>query len=223
MRLQALSFEDWIEHAFGHEVPFQRQQWFFDINSDFWDPEPEQAVAYLTRLFEDPEAPLYWFTDAQIAQGLTYLVSTSASGDNGWLCATEVPIAERIRCVNSIVSLFAKLFMPRCTSDLSHLREPVTGPLNIVCYMWWDEFPCIALPSDPAWQTLQQHALQAMERILNLDSIACQESALHGLGHWQRQRAAEVTAIVDRFLESSAGRDARLVAYAKSARCGCVL
>jgi hypothetical protein len=223
MRVQALSFDDWIEHAFSHEVRFQRPQWFFDDDFDWWNPEPAQAVAYLTRLFEEPKEPLYWFTDAQIAQGLTYLVSTSASGDNGWLYSIEVPITNRIRCIESVVSLFAKLFMPRCTLDLSHLREPVTGPLNIVCYMWWDEFPCIALPSDPAWHTLQQHALQAMERILNLDSIACRESALHGLGHWQRQCPAEVTAIVDRFLESSADRAPRLIAYAKSARCGCVL
>jgi hypothetical protein len=229
MRLQALSFEDWIEHAFGHEVRFQRPQWFFDDDPDWWDPEPAEAVAHLTRLFEEPVEPLYWFTDAQIAQGLTYLVSTSASGDNGWLYAFEVPIADRIRCVDAVVSLFAKLFLPRCTADLSHLNAPVTGPLNIVCYMWWDEFPCIALPDDPHYPTLHRHALKAMERILALDSIACQESALHGLGHWRGNCPcpAEVTAIVDRFLESSAGpqrqRDARLVAYAKSARSGCVL
>ena len=223
MRLQALSFEDWIEHVFGHEVRFRRPQWFFDDDSNWWDPEPTQAVAYLTRLFEEPEAPLYWFTDAQIAQGLTYLVSTSASGDNGWLYASEVPITERIRCVDSVALLFAKLFMPRCTPHLSHLSEPVAGPLNIVCYMWWDEFPSIALPSDPDWHTLHRHALQAMARILALDSIACQESALHGLGHWQRQCPAEVTVIIDHFLKGAAGRDARLVAYAKSARCGCVL
>ena len=33
--------------------------------------------------------------DSQIAQGLTYLVSTSATGDNGWLYSTVAPIAER--------------------------------------------------------------------------------------------------------------------------------
>jgi hypothetical protein len=67
------------------------------------------------------------------------------------------------------------------------------------------------------------HALQAMERILLLESIACQESALHGLGHWQRQCPDAVTVIIDRFLKNATGRDPRLVAYAKSARCGCVL
>ena len=69
MRLRALSFEDWIEHAFSYEVPFQRQQWFFDVDWTFGTRSRTEAVAYLTCLFEEPEAPLYWFTDAQIAQG----------------------------------------------------------------------------------------------------------------------------------------------------------
>jgi hypothetical protein len=66
MQLRTLSFDDWIEHVFSHEVRFRRPQWFFDIDADWWNPEPE-AVAYLTRLFENPEEPLYWLTDAQIA------------------------------------------------------------------------------------------------------------------------------------------------------------
>jgi hypothetical protein len=223
MQLRALSFEGWIEHVFGHEVRFQRPQWFFDTDADWWNPEPVEAVAYLTRLFEGPEEPLYWFTDAQIAQGLMYLVSTSASGDNGWLYSTDVPIAERGRCIDSVASLFAKLFVPRCTAHLSHLSEPATGPLNIVCYMWWDEFPSIALPGDPARPTMHQHALQVMKRILAMNSLACQESALHGLGHWQRQYPTQVETIINRFLGNSVNMDQRLVIYAESARSGCVL
>ena len=223
MQLRTLSFEDWIEHVFSHEVRFQRPQWFFDADAEWWNPEPIEAVAYFNRLFEEPEEPLRWFTDAQIAQGLTYLVSTSASGDNGWLYSTDVPLEERVRCGNSVVSLFTKLFMPRCTAHLSHLSEPATGPLNVVCYMWWDEFPCIALSDDPALPTMHQHALQCMGRILAMDSLACQESALHGLGHWQRQYPAQVKTIVDRFLGNFVDLDTRLVTYAKSARAGCVL
>ena len=82
----------WIEHAFSHEVRIQQAAWYFDPNHDWWDPKPVEAVAYLTRLFEDPERTLCWFSDDQIAQGLTYLVGTSASGDNGWLSAMEVPV-----------------------------------------------------------------------------------------------------------------------------------
>jgi hypothetical protein len=58
------------------------------------------------------------------------LVSTSASGDNGWLYSTDVPIENRVRCVEAVASLFSQLFVPRCTPYLSHLSEPEVGPLK---------------------------------------------------------------------------------------------
>ena len=183
MRLTDLSFEAWLEHAFGHEVRLQASPWCFDPDSDWWDPTPDQAVAYLTRLFEEPEPALRWFADGQIAQGLTYLVGTSASGDNGWFYATSVPVEQRLRCVEAVGTFFAELFAPRCTPHLSHLSEAAAGPLNGVCYMWWDEFPCLALPDDPHRDAMHGAALRTMESILALDSPACHESALHGLGH----------------------------------------
>jgi hypothetical protein len=53
-------------------------------------------------LFEHPQPALRWYSDSQIAQGLTYLVSTSASGDNGWLYSTEVPIEDRMKLTRLI-------------------------------------------------------------------------------------------------------------------------
>jgi hypothetical protein len=223
VRLTDLSFEQWLEHAFGQAVRFQQNAWFFDPDSDWWDPEPAQALAYLTRLFEDPEPALAWFSDDQIAQGLTYLVSCSTSGDNGWFYATTVPIEQRVRCVEAVGAVFARLFAPRCTAHLSHLSEAGAGTLNVVCYMWWDDFPCLALPDDPHRSVLHDAALRTMEQILTLRSLAGQESALHGLGHWQRQHADPVVKIIDRFLDAHPALDPRLAAYARSARCGCVL
>jgi hypothetical protein len=223
MRLTKPSFEEWVEHAFSRKVDIQQAARYFDPDHDWWDPKPVEAVAYLTRLFEDAERTLYWFSDDQIAQGLTYLVGTSASGDNGWVSAIEVPVEARTRCLESVGKLFDRLFAPRCTPRLSHLSEVAAGTLNCVCYMWWDEFPCIALPSDPNLRRLTGTALTTMERILGLDSLACQESSLHGLGHWQPQHASEVARIIDAFVLSQTELDPRLLAYAKAARRGCVL
>lgn len=127
MRLTGLAFNDWIEHAFSHEVRFQAPAWFFDQDCDFWDPAPVGAVNYLTRLFEHPVPALRYFSDDQLAQGLTYLVSTSASGDNGWLYSTDVSIKMRVRCVESVANLFSEMFAPRCTPHLSHLSERRRG------------------------------------------------------------------------------------------------
>jgi hypothetical protein len=157
-----------------------------------------------------------WLADRQIVQGLAHLLGTSASGDNGW--STRVPIEQRLRCVEAVGTFYARLFAPRCTPHLSHLSEAAGGTLNCVCYMWWDEFPCLALPGDPHHDALHATALRTMERILSLPSIACQESALHGLGH-----PGAVTRIIDGFLAANAALDPRFAIYARSARCGCVL
>jgi hypothetical protein len=223
VRLTDLSYDHWLEHAFGREVRIQQAAWFFGHDRDWWDPEPVVAVAYLTRLFERPEPALLWYSDDQIAQGLTYLVSTSASGDNGWLYSTDVLIGDRVRCVEAVASLFAQLFVPRCTPHLSHLSETEAGSLNGVCYMWWDGFPCLALAGDPNLPTMQETALRTMTRILGFQSVACQESALHGLGHWQGKQDRQVSAIIDCFLDANPNIDTRLRSYANSARCGCVL
>ena len=218
-----LSYGDWLEHAFGHAIRPHGYAWFFDEDPLWWDPEPPVAIDYLTRLFSTTERSLAYFSDAQIAQGLTYLLSTSASGDNGWFYKTATPTAARLACVEAIEHVFADLFAPRCTAVLGHRDEPGAAPLNMVCYMWWDEFPCLALPEDPAHDLLHNAAIDVMRRTLRLDSIACQEAALHGLGHWARQRPSEVAAAVDAFLDDGRGKRAEIVSYARSARCGCVL
>jgi hypothetical protein len=77
-----------------------------------------------------------------------------------------VPIESRIRCVEAIPSLFAQLFVSRCTPHLSHLSETDAGSLNSVCYMWWDGFPRLALAGDPNRPMMQEAALCTMARIL---------------------------------------------------------
>jgi hypothetical protein len=222
MRLVDLTFDDWIEHAFGHEVRIQRNPWFFDTDHDWWAPRPAVAVDYLARLFERPDEHLRWFSDAQIAQGLTYLVSTSASGDSGWLYSTDVATANRLACIHATYSVFEKLFAPRCLPSLGHLSE-IGGPLNGVCYMWWDEFPSVALAGDPDRAGLHEALLNALRRILKLPSLACQESALHGLGHWAYYYPTDVAPIIDAWLANGEIPEPRLILYAQSAPCGCVL
>jgi hypothetical protein len=217
-----LSYDAWIEHAFGHEVRFGRNPWYFDEDPDWWDPDPATAVDYLTRLFIETGRSLPFFSDAQIAQGFTYLLSISASGDRGWLYSRAMPTEARLQCIRSTYCVFADLFAVRCSPSLGHLSEEGT-PLNTCCYMWWDEFPCIALPDDPDSELLHHAAIDAMSRILALDSPACQEAALHGLGHWARQRPQQVEAAVDAYLGNGLEKRVELEAYARSARCGCVL
>jgi hypothetical protein len=223
MQLTGLSYDDWLEHAFGREVRMHGNQWFFDLDSEWWAPTSAEYVAYLTRLFENPEQLMAEFADSQIAQGLTYLVDVGATGDDGHLADPSVPVADRVRLVRATVPLFERLFAKRCTLHLSHLDEPGAGALNGRCYMWWDTFPSLGLAGDPDLPALQDAALTAMEDILNLDSIACQESALHGLSHWNQVAGSRVAEIVDGFLTRTPNGRSELLTYARAARSGCVL
>jgi hypothetical protein len=88
--------------------------------------------------------------------------------------------------------------------------------------MWWDLLPIAGAPGDPSRRTFDRAAVDVMADVLALDAVACQESALHGLGHWRSAYPDAVEAIVDRFLASATRARPELVAYARSARSGCV-
>ena len=223
MRLRnSLTYSEWLEHCFGHEVRVHGNPWYFDPDTSHWNPPADEALSHLIGLFENPLS-LENFADSQISQGLNYLVNTMATGDPGWFSSRSVSVSHRLRAIRAIYSLFDQLFRPRCAPIMSHLDEEGANPLNGNCYMWWDSFPSVALPDDPDRLALQDAALAVMGEILTLDSIACQESALHGLGHWQREHPTIVESSIDRFMQSNTALDHRLVAYAQAARCGCVL
>jgi len=113
--------------------------------------------------------------------------------------------------------VFAQVFAARCVASLGHLEKVSADPLNTTCYMWWDLFP--------SWgqgeREVDAALLSVMEEILSLDSIACQESALHGLGHWHSNHPDRVHEVIERFLQRGTA-PAELSSYARSAQQGCV-
>lgn len=227
--LTHLSFEEWIVHVFDH--PTTGQSWYFALDADWWDAaaDPASAIRYLTALFEDPVALLEPYTDAQINQGLWFLLDTSGSEHARQLANPQVPWADRARCVAAMQIIFADLLAPRCTPHLGHLTDGYcadVGPLNMVCYMWWDILPvsaCCEQHIDQRDDQLSAACLPVMEQILTLNSLACRESALHGLGHWCVYHEDRVHAIIDAFLHANPDLPPELRDYAERARTGCVL
>lgn len=218
--LSNLAFEDFVEFQFGHAVRMHGNPWYCDLDGDWWAPDPRTGIAFLTQLFANGPRVLEWFSDAEIAQGLTGLVNTMAVGDQPWMRDPATPAAERAAVWSAIADFFRDLLAPRCAPALGHLSEEGT-PLNMVTYMWWESFPGFANPDDPERGRVDDAELDCLTRILALDSEACQEAALHGLGHWV-SREPRCVDILDRFLAS--GRTARpeLLDYARAARGGCI-
>lgn len=218
--LTDLSFDAWVEHVFDHAVG--GPQWYWGPEADFWNGPPAVTVEYLTRLFRDADTILEWYADAQIDQGFWYMFSGCTLFND--LLDGHVAEDARLACVESIFALYEKLFAPRCAAELGHSMRSGDRPhpLNTTCYMFWDLFPTWGSPDEAGMRAFDAACLDVMKRTLALDSVACRESALHGLGHWCGQYPVDVESIVGEFLEQCPDLDPVLRDYALAARSGCV-
>ena len=220
--LKDLTFEEWVEHVFDHPVDDLRNAWYWDMDRDSWEEDTAVMVDYLTRAFENAAVILEPYTDAQLNQGLWFLASNACSNHMFALMNESIPWVARQRCIGSFHQLYEQCFARRCSPHLSHIDEPGANPLNMVCYMWWDINPIYAGPDDPAKRDLAEAVLQVMDSTLQLDSIACRESALHGLGHWQHAYPGRVGEIIDRFSMTRPEMPEKLRSYMTAAYTGYV-
>ncbi len=212
------SFEGWVDCLFGR--PGEYPPSFAGVDDEYPMLEPETALDYVTRLFSDAGTILARFDDAQLNQGLWELVG--ASGELHPLLFGGLPWPDRERGIVSISAVYESLFLPRCSPHLSHRDDSGASPLNSICYMWWDVFPTWGQPNEAECADRDRALLEVMGRALALDSVACKESALHGLGHWHMHYPAETARIIEQFLERETDPGPELLAYARSAGAGCV-
>jgi hypothetical protein len=221
-------FDDWLRYIFDRLVPTDSgDAWYWHTDHPGWDPsaDPAATVRYLAQLFESAPSLLRLYSDDQAAQGLGYLINNALSSYMFPLMDPDVPWAERHRAIDAMYVVFEGMFNPRCSPQLSHTRrgsDPPINPLNGPCYMWWDVCPLrghagpkpeedFILPNeelvdpgpriDPHAADLESDILRVLERTLALDNVACQEAALHGLGHRYAEHAARVESIVDTYIK----------------------
>jgi hypothetical protein len=212
------SYEAWIAHCFDH--PVTPQAWYLAPDAPEWEAAPEVTLSYLTRLFNTPNDSIGRFSDAQLNQGFWYLLSNSLSDHMYLLVDASLPEQARLDCLHAIKHLFAELFFKRCTNLPSYGQDPATlSPLNGICYMWWDVMPIHGEPNDPRRAKFDAAVLTLLREILGIGSFACQESALHGLGHWSYYYRSQARQIIEHYLDN-APEGAVLDAYARMAADG---
>ena len=215
-----LSLDEWIRYLFDH--PVADPAWHFDIATSYHELTATRAAELIAETFEKSGDLLQAFTDAQLNQGFWFLVSSGSSDYMFCLTDVSVPWPLRRRALRSFILLFRDLMATRCTPSLSHRAEP-GGALNSACYMWWD-----LLTLDGHWQSrrppepIQAEMLVVLGELLAIRHDACQESALHGLGHLALFHPEAVPAI-DAFLAAPDGVRPELLAYARQARTGRIL
>ncbi len=206
-----LNFEEWLEFI---RLDFSEVNWF-DERSDL--------LKRVCRLLRSPDLLVLKYTEKELNELLWRL-----TGETGFFDVIFDPLLAlpaRLDCASAIAEFYEYVFEIRCSPCLSHgvkSFETEPSPLNSICYMFWDVFPHWGAPERSECREVDQVLLGTMEKALRLQNIACQESALHGLGHWHAKYAVEVEQVIDQFLAAQPDCIKGLKDYALQARCGCV-
>ncbi len=135
-QLNISTFSEWITYIFDH--PVTDPAWHWDIDADLWDEDLhwEQALEYLTLLFENSSALLQGYSDAQLNQGFWYLACNACSNYMFVLCDPDLELVKRRLCIVAMSAIFKDCFAVRCSPQCFGDGDR-TSPLNSVCYMWF--------------------------------------------------------------------------------------
>jgi hypothetical protein len=226
------TFDQWLKWAFEHPGETEwNDKWShtsYTWESGRWlEQSPTVGLEFVTTLFENPLEYLSNYSDSQINEGLFFIVSTARSDHFYCLVEGDVDIALRRRCIRSIEVLTRELFAPRCSDNV----WIYTKPLNHICDLLWDLVVyCINstdLNSDGAlWGVrnpeIDEEVLATLSRILAMPSVACQQSALHGLGHLV-DFAGLGSSVIQQYLNNNPDLRGDLREYAQNALVGRVM
>ena len=234
MEEASVTYDEWLKWAFDHPVAAETEkEWWWGLPDEdeggrWLDRPSERALGFVTKLFEDPLAYLSSYTDAQINQGIWFIVFRACSNHFEGLVDSRVDLSLRTRCIRSIEKLSRDLFAPRCSDDV---RWNDTNPLDLACYMLWDfivkDAETFESSPDGAYRTardseIDNEFLDTLARILAIPSIACQQSALHGLGHLVREGKLG-SDVIQQYLDTHPNLRDDLREYALKALVGSVL
>jgi hypothetical protein len=197
----------WLDRLVGSRLAENGGEW-----SEFDDEVYPDRTTFerLAEMFESPSVCLAPYSEESIVQAFWDLSAEI-------FCELGRDPADMdlyLRVFRSFEVLFREFFAVRCSPELGHLSQG--GPLIGVCYMWWD-FGC--------WSLIPRDTFLSMLRsILGIDHVACQESALHGLGHKCNilEPNPEIEAIIDDFLGRHPNLRPELREYAVRARTGMI-
>jgi hypothetical protein len=209
------SFEQWVADVFDRPPG---ASCVCRTDSDHVFDEAATALEWRSRLFREAGTRLRGYTDDQVAQGLDHLSSHAHSDDMLALADPSVPAEVRSHCLESFVPLFRDVFRVRCVAALTHGAAIRGERLNGVCFMWWDAMDYYPGPADPGRRPVDLVAVRVMGQLLDLDSIACKESAVHGLGHWRWKYPEAVEPLLDVAIANARDWPPGLLEYAQQAR-----
>jgi hypothetical protein len=208
-----ISFDEWVKFVFDHPVSDDSlSAWYWDEQlNEFWEKWTfsegritERQLEFATTLFQDAAFLLARYSPEQINQGFWFLLSGHSSfalADFIW--NTELAWNLREQCIKSMVKPFQVIF--------------IQIPEQDSCNMWWD---LLRNFGDNVDLNVIEAMFQTMIEILQVPSLACQVSALHGLGHIKHNGKRQV---VEDYLQVNINLDKETRDYALAAIEGKIL
>jgi hypothetical protein len=205
----------WLQHIFGQSLATKTDP---DNAKLAADVPPRDALGLMTRLFWNCGSLLAPLSDRQVAEGLVFLGS---AGESAWMYYVYDPSIDRsvrFDCIRSIDAVYRDCFARRCPNSPANRSSSDLNTLDNVCFMWWDRFPSGGLPttSDEEREAVYLQLVEVMAKTLRIENAACQESALHGLGHFGGPDVKRAKVAIDDWLVSHP--HSALRAYAEAAR-----
>ncbi len=212
-----ISYPTWLDCVFAQPHSSEPHAWSPDVG----DATPAEIVSFMTRLFASCGNKLAPFDDRQVAQGLWYVVSPGNSDCMFDLYDRGVGWDERCASIRSMFALYRDCFAHRCEDAETNEVSP-GNRINGVCFMWWDVFPSGGSEdtTDQERASVDRELIGVMAHALELRHLACRESALHGLGHWETADPERVHGIIDGWLARNPDLPSTLQEYARAAREG---
>jgi hypothetical protein len=186
-----VTFERWMKAVFGPNEPK-------------WKDTPEVTVACIERTFRDASSLLTGLPEESVVRGLGFIIYEAIFE----LKDEPVEWALKERTLDSIVIFFETFFAPIWPEGVTFERGG-KDPLLEVCALWWMELPIHGLAwhakSLPDAQLMDLKVLEAMGKILSIDSDACRESALSGFSEWYLYYPKRVRSALEAFLRNAQG------------------
>lgn len=212
-------YQEWLNHLFDH--PIAEPAWHWDIDAPSFIADESEIAELIELTFRNSATDFQRFSDAQLNQGLWYLVSSACSDFFFTLRSEKVPLERRLSAIASITVLYRDFFQHRCTQTLSHLDQQPRSPLNSICYMFWDICPLTYICGYPDEQQLSDSCFAVLADTFLIDHLACREAAIHGYGEFSCSYPERVNQVLDRILEFEIG-ETKLRDYAYNARYHCI-
>lgn len=178
--------------------------WYFDVEVTY---DAARVCEFYTRLFRDPDFLLEKYSKLQLEDGF-WAIHGSAFDCSAFFIMwnEELPFSARSECVRSMSRLFLRLF------------TKVT--LETSVNMWWDslcyEWECENKDRNRGGEDLQMQDVlfEVLSGLLQSDSEACQDAALHGLGHLHHP---ETQKLIDAYLAEHPSLSKEAKGYALAA------